>query len=62
MKTADFFTAKFIKDDAMGRRVERVFWAWNHPDKNDWEAADQLLGCTTGSRGLSTRSISPAMS
>ena len=39
-KSADFFTAKFMKDDVQGRRVERVFWAWNHPDKNKWEAPD----------------------
>lgn len=39
-KTADFFTGKFIKDDAFGRRVERVFWAWNHPEHDHWEAAD----------------------
>lgn len=37
-KPADFFTAKFIKDDVRGRHAERVFWAWNHPDVNKWEA------------------------
>lgn len=39
-ETSDFFTGKFIKDDAFGRRVERVFWAWNHPEYDDWEAPD----------------------
>lgn len=39
-KTAEFFTAKFLKDDAFGRQMERVFWAWNHPDINKWEAPD----------------------
>lgn len=39
-ETADFYTSKFIKDDAFGRRVERVFWSWNHPDYNKWEAPD----------------------
>lgn len=37
-KEADFFTSKFIKDDVYGRHAERVFWAWNHPDKNVWQA------------------------
>lgn len=40
-KTAEFFTAKFMKDDAFGRKMERVFWAWNHPDMNRWEAPDR---------------------
>ncbi len=33
-----FFTGKFIKDDAYGRHAERVFWAWNHPESDKWEA------------------------
>jgi hypothetical protein len=37
-KPVDFFTAKFIKDDVRGRHAERVFWAWNHPETNKWEA------------------------
>ncbi len=37
-KPAEFFTGKFIKDDVYGRRAERVFWAWNHPDTDKWEA------------------------
>jgi hypothetical protein len=37
-KPADFFTGKFIKDDMRGRHAERVFWAWNHPETNKWEA------------------------
>ena len=38
--SSDFFTAKFLKDDATGRNLERVFWAWNHPQKDKWEAPD----------------------
>lgn len=37
---AQFFTAKFIKENALGRVAERVFWAWNHPDTNKWEAPE----------------------
>jgi hypothetical protein len=37
-KPTHFFTGKFIKDDVYGRHAERVFWAWNHPDTNKWEA------------------------
>jgi hypothetical protein len=37
-KPVDFYTAKFIKDDPRGRHAERVFWAWNHPDVDKWEA------------------------
>ena len=35
---AKFFTAKFIKENEFGRHAERVFWAWNHPETNKWEA------------------------
>ncbi len=35
---AVFYTAKFEKQDAFGRSVERVFWAWNLPGTNLWEA------------------------
>jgi hypothetical protein len=35
---AQFFTGKFTKDDVHGRRAERVFWAWNHPETDKWEA------------------------
>lgn len=35
---ASFYTAKFIKDDVYGRHAERVFWAWNHPETDKWEA------------------------
>lgn len=37
-KPAEFFTGKFIKDDVYGRHAERVFWAWNHPEHDKWEA------------------------
>jgi hypothetical protein len=38
---AQFFTAKFIKEHATGRVAERVYWAWNHPEKNKWEAPEK---------------------
>ncbi len=37
-KDAEFYTAKFEKEDAMSRSTERVFWAFNHPDYDLWEA------------------------
>ena len=37
---AEFFTATFSKEDPSGRHLERVFWAWNHPDTDIWEAPD----------------------
>ena len=37
---AVFYTAKFEKSDELSRQVMRVFWAWNHPDRNRWEAPD----------------------
>jgi len=36
--TAEFFTAKFDKEDAFSHQKERVFWAWNHPDIKKWES------------------------
>ena len=43
-KTADFYTAKFEKEDELVRRVERVFWSLNHPETNQWEAPDGARG------------------
>jgi hypothetical protein len=37
---AQFYTAKFIKENALGRVAERVFWAWNHPETNKWESPE----------------------
>jgi hypothetical protein len=37
---AQFYTAKFIKESSLGRYAERVFWAWNSPGTNKWEAPD----------------------
>lgn len=37
---AEFFTARFEKEDAFTHHIERVFWAWNHPDHNAWGAPD----------------------
>jgi len=39
-KEAIFYTAQFDKEDAFSHRVERVFWAWNHPDYNVWDAPE----------------------
>jgi len=39
-ESAEFYTATFSKEDPSGRHMERVFWAWNHPDINKWEAPD----------------------
>jgi len=38
---AEFFTSKFEKEDALSRRIERVFWTFNHPDENQWEAPER---------------------
>ena len=40
-KPAQFFTGKFIKENDFGQHAERVFWAWNHPEVNKWEAPDE---------------------
>jgi len=37
-KKSVFFTAKFEKEDEFSHHIERVFWAWNHPDHNQWDA------------------------
>ncbi|MCG8450911.1 MAG: EpsI family protein [Pirellulales bacterium] len=37
-RDADFYTAMFSKEDPAGRHDERVFWSWNRPDTNLWEA------------------------
>jgi len=37
-KEGRFFTSKFEKEDSLVRQVQRVFWAWNHPSKNKWDA------------------------
>lgn len=37
-KEAKFYTAKYEKEDAVSRSNERVFWAFNHPDMNKWDA------------------------
>jgi len=38
---ADFFTNTFVKEDASGRTIERVFWAWYKPNDEGtvrWQA------------------------
>jgi len=40
-KPAVFYTAKFEKEDALSRNIERVFWTFNHPAENQWEAPEQ---------------------
>jgi hypothetical protein len=49
---AVFNTAKFEKADELSRHVERVFWAWNHPDHNRWEAPDNQRRTYGNSRAL----------
>lgn len=48
-----FFTGKFIKDDALGRHAERVFWAWNHPDVETFKAKWEAPGDARQHYGLS---------
>ncbi|NOZ39329.1 MAG: exosortase-associated EpsI family protein [Planctomycetes bacterium] len=38
---ANFYTAKFEKEDAFSRNKERVFWTFNHPGANQWEAPEE---------------------
>lgn len=40
-KEARFFTSKFQKEDELVRRMDRVFWAWNHPDIEKWDAPEK---------------------
>ena len=40
-KEARFFTSKFQKEDSLVRQTQRVFWAWNHPDLEKWDAPDK---------------------
>jgi len=39
-KPAFFFTSKFEKENEVSRVIERVFWTFNHPDINKWEAPE----------------------
>ncbi len=39
-KEGRFFTSKFLKEDELVRRLDRVFWAWNHPDIMKWDAPE----------------------
>ena len=43
-KEAVFYTAKFEKEDEHSRATERVFWTFNHPDENQWEAPEGASG------------------
>ncbi len=40
-KEAVFYTAKFQKENEINRSVERVFWTFNHPEENQWEAPQE---------------------
>jgi len=33
--------AKFEKEDEFSHHIERVFWAWNHPDHDKWDAPEK---------------------
>lgn len=40
-KMGDFFTNTFIKEDATGRQLKRVFWSWHKPSEEgdvEWKA------------------------
>lgn len=52
-KEARFFTSKFNKEDALVRQTQRVFWAWNHPDIQEWDAPDKARF----HYGMSTRTL-----
>jgi hypothetical protein len=52
-KEARFFTSKFLKEDELVRRLDRVFWAWNHPDIMKWDAPEQARY----HYGMSTRTL-----
>ncbi|MCH7751298.1 MAG: exosortase-associated EpsI family protein [Planctomycetes bacterium] len=52
-KEARFFTSKFIKEDSLVRQMQRVFWAWNHPDIQKWDAPDKARF----HYGMSTRTL-----
>jgi hypothetical protein len=49
---AVFYTAKFEKADEMSRHIERVFWTWNHPERDRWEAPDNQRREYGNSRAL----------
>ena len=51
-KEAVFNTAKFEKVDELNRQLLRVFWAWNHPDLDRWEAPDNQRRAYGNSRAL----------
>gem|GEM_PF-432667 len=51
-KEAVFNTAKFEKADELSRHVERVFWSWNHPDRDRWEAPNSPRRTYGNSRAL----------
>ena len=37
-QNGQFYTSKYLKEDATSRQSVRVYWAWNHPDMKKWEA------------------------
>jgi len=43
-KEAEFYTAKFEKENAHTRAIQRVFWTFNHPEENQWEAPSGASG------------------
>lgn len=46
--TAHLYTAKFDKEDTSGQNTLRVFWTFNHPDKDLWEAPGEGEGMFKG--------------
>ncbi len=49
---AVFNTARFEKSDELSQQIVRVFWSWNHPDRNRWEAPDNQRRTYGNSRAL----------
>ena len=52
---ADFFTNTFIKEDATGRQLVRVFWSWYRPNDEDtikWQAPEHARWTFGNTRAL----------
>lgn len=43
-KEAAFYTAKYEMENEETRRLERVFWTFNHPEMDKWEAPEGNQG------------------
>ena len=43
-KEAAFYTAKYEMENEQARRIERVFWTFNHPEEDAWLAPEGAQG------------------